>query len=59
MFDAFIIDRIREDEARRQRESRRPYLEVPPTDQDAAPDRDAEPRAPERGVVIIERGDEG
>lgn len=57
MFDAFIIDRIREDEARRRRDHERPYLEVPRADLDAPPDRDPEPAPPERGVVIIDRED--
>ena len=58
MFDAFIIEWIRKEDERRRRESERPYLEVPAVARDPPPDRDAEPRAPERGVVIIDRGED-
>jgi len=54
MFDAFIIDRIREDAERRRRESQRPYLEVPRADLEPTPAAD-EPPVAERGVVIIDR----
>lgn len=58
MFDAFIIDWIREEDARRRRESERPYLEEPPRDLEPPPDRDTDPQKPERGVVIIDRNEE-
>lgn len=58
MFDAFIIDWIREEDARRRRESERPYLEEPPRDLEPPSHRDTEPRKPERGIVIIDRDDE-
>ncbi len=58
MFDAFIIDWIRKEDAKRHRESDRPYLEVPPVDSDRPADRDVEPCNSDRGVVIIDRSDD-
>ena len=56
MFDVFIIEKIREEEERRNRERRRPYLEVPIADQEPPPGYDdVESEKSDRGVTIIER----
>lgn len=59
MLDAFIIQRIRdEEEERRRRESRRPFLEVPVPSREG-PEMTDEQEAPssDRGVTIIEPDD--
>jgi hypothetical protein len=56
MLDGFIIQRIRdEEEERRNRQSRRPFLEVPRTNRDG-PELTDEQETPssDRGVTIIE-----
>jgi len=56
MLDAFIIQRIRDEEdVRRRHPSRRPFLEVPLPERER-PERTDEQEAPssERGVTIIE-----
>lgn len=60
MFDIFIIEKIREEEERRRRESHRPYLENPFSDQQGPPPgwEETPGKKSDRGVVIIEPEDE-
>ena len=59
MFDVFIIERIRDEEERRRRESERPRLEIPTPDfSEEEPRGRDEGESPERGVLIIERDEE-
>jgi len=59
MLDVFIIQKIKEDEERRRRESERPRLDLPHPEAEGppGPDRGHEP-AEERGVTIINRDDD-
>ena len=55
MLDTFIIQRIREEDAERRRDRRRPFLEVPVPDRERPEMTDEQEQSSEnRGVVIIE-----